>query len=258
MYSLSLNKAYSTPHSKVESRASERHTRRVSTHMGTLPSRARRALQNINISGVKLFFRTYLGEPFLAVPHIQVRDISEVNWRALRDAGFQGCVFDKDNTLTLPYALEVHDPLRASLDDCRDVFEGRLAILSNSAGLKQYDPQGSLAAALERALRIPVLLHGSKKPAGTRAELEDHFGVPAHKLIMIGDRYFTDVVYGNLHGMLTIRPAPFTDDGETFVVKKVRQLEDSTINRWRRTGIRAAEHPLVPSAFSAFVKSSAI
>jgi phosphatidylglycerophosphatase GEP4 len=67
----------------------------------------------------------------------------------------------QDNTLTLPYVLEVHPPLHASLDECRAVFDGRLAILSNSAGLFQYDPDGTLANALERGLSIPVLRHGA-------------------------------------------------------------------------------------------------
>ena len=39
---------------------------------------------------------------------------------------------------------------------------------------------------------------------------------------MIGDRYLTDVVYGNRHGLLTIRPAPFTLEGEPSAVLLVR------------------------------------
>lgn len=35
---------------------------------------------------------------------------------------------------------------------------------------------------------------------------------------MIGDRYLTDVVYGNRHGLLTIRPAPLTLEGEPSAV----------------------------------------
>lgn len=36
-----------------------------------------------------------------------MRDITHVDWEALQAAGFKGCVFDKDNTLTAPFALEV-------------------------------------------------------------------------------------------------------------------------------------------------------
>jgi phosphatidylglycerophosphatase GEP4 len=61
----------------------------------------------------------------------------------------------------------------------------------------------------------------------------------------VGDRYFTDVVYGNQSGMLTIRVMPFTEKGETVVVKAVRALEDWVVRVWRNGGVRPAHHPLV-------------
>jgi hypothetical protein len=81
----------------------------------------------------------------LAVPHISVADIRWVKWDALRAAGFKACVFDKDNTLCEPFALEINPALKASVEACRAAFGGRLAIYSNSAGLGQYDPQGGAA-----------------------------------------------------------------------------------------------------------------
>lgn len=38
---------------------------------------------------------------------------------------------------------------------------------------------------------------------------------------MVGDRYMTDIVFGNRLGMMTIRPAPLTWDGEPSTVKMV-------------------------------------
>ncbi len=35
---------------------------------------------------------------------------------------------------------------------------------------------------------------------------------------MIGDRYLTDIVYGNRNGLFTIRPAPLTLEGEPSAV----------------------------------------
>lgn len=40
----------------------------------------------------------------------------------------------------------------------------------------------------------------------------------AEELVMIGDRYLTDVVYGNRNGLLTVRPAPLTLEGEPSAV----------------------------------------
>ncbi len=50
----------------------------------------------------------------LAVPHASVPDIRWVDWAALRLAGFKACVFDKDNTLSEPFALKVHPDLVVS------------------------------------------------------------------------------------------------------------------------------------------------
>ena len=69
----------------------------------------------------------------LAVPQLQVHDISCVDWAALRSAGFTGVVFDKDNTLTVPYVNTVHPPLAESLAQCLAVFDGRAVILRCAA-----------------------------------------------------------------------------------------------------------------------------
>ena len=104
---------------------------------------------------------------------------------------------------------------------------------------------------MEQELGIPVLRHSEKKPAGGTESLEEHFGYGTRptqhttcewkglevkqtaiggmwscrcssgKLIMIGDRYLTDIVYGNRHGMLTIRPRPLTAEGENLSVRWV-------------------------------------
>jgi hypothetical protein len=53
-------------------------------------------------------------------------------------------------------------------------------------------------------------------------EVPSHFGcnVCAENW-QVGDRYFTDIVFGNNNGLLTIRPAPLTSVGEPFIVQKV-------------------------------------
>eukprot|EP00877_Chromochloris_zofingiensis_P007482 jgi/Chrzof1/2988/Cz12g07050.t1 len=207
--------------------------------------RMNRLLQNINTAGTSLFFQIIWNDQRLAIPHISVPDIRWIKWEALKAAGFKGCVFDKDNTLCEPFALEVHPKLQQSLADCRDVFDGRMVLFSNSAGLLQYDPQGEEAAALEAVFGIPVLRHTQKKPAGGCEELEQHFGCPASEIVFIGDRYLTDIVYGNRHGMLTIRCAPLTQQGEPAGVQLARPIEDWYVGRWMAQGIKAPAHPLI-------------
>lgn len=218
-----------------------------------------KAQQNFNSAGVGLFMSMVLGgNSSLALPHLSVRDITHVDWEALQAAGFKGCVFDKDNTLTAPFALEVDPPLRRSLDRCMEVFGGRVVLYSNSAGLEQYDPEGKEARELEAALGVPVLRHREKKPGGGSGELEAHFGCPAADLIMVGDRYLTDISFGNRHGMLTVRVQPLTAAGEPLGVVAARRIEEFFVARWTAAGVRPPEHPHAPySRLSSFTRQGA-
>lgn len=65
-------------------------------------------------------------------------------------------------------------------------------------------------------------------------------------MVFIGDRYLTDVVFGNRHGMLTIRVAPLTVKGEPPTVAAARRIEEACVQRWSAAGLRAPLHPLVP------------
>lgn len=203
--------------------------------------------QSFNPDGIRLFAYIIGGHPELSMAHVTVPDIRWVNWHALKAAGFKGCVFDKDNTLTEPYAVGVHETLEASLQDCMKAFDGHVALLSNSAGLQEFDPKGEEAALMEKALGIRVVRHITKKPAGDAADLEKHFSCKAEELVMIGDRYLTDVVYGNRNGLLTIRPAPLTLEGEPSAVLLARRIEDHYVRKWTKQGIKAPKHPIVTS-----------
>jgi hypothetical protein len=44
---------------------------------------------------------------------------------------------------------------------------------------------------------------------------------PAKSIVVVGDRYLTDVVFGNLNGSLTIYTAPVSTNGENFAVRLV-------------------------------------
>ncbi|KAI0067643.1 HAD phosphatase [Artomyces pyxidatus] len=141
-----------------------------------------------------------LFNPRLLLPSIAVADIRQLEWAALRKAGYRGAVFDKDNCLTLPH----HDRLVPELNDawaeCRKTFgSGNVLIVSNSAGTAE-DPGQLQADSVTHHLRAPVLLHASLKPSYTCAHgVRTYFSsLPApiapHELVVVGDRVFTDVV----------------------------------------------------------------
>lgn len=212
--------------------------------------------QMFNSAGIVFTLNVVCREPRVALPHVAVPDISWIDWQALKKSGFQGVILDKDNTITAPYVQTVWPSLASSLEDCKKAFNGRVALLSNSAGLYQYDPNGIEAKALEDTLRIPVIRHGSKKPSGSAEELEKHFGCDASSLVMVGDRYFTDIVYGNKNGLLTFITKPLTIEGEPFIIRRVRALEEFLVQRWREKGVMPIKHKLLPQSHQ-FVKDLA-
>ena len=87
--------------------------------------------------------------------------MSCLDFRELRDLGFQGVVFDKDNTLTLPYKDEFVGRLKPSIDVCKGVFGNSIAIMSNSAGSSD-DDDFKEAARIEGHLGMHVVRHNSK------------------------------------------------------------------------------------------------
>lgn len=142
--------------------------------------------QRFNPSGISSFADVASKDPRLALPQLAVPDIRHLDWSELRRLGFQGVVFDKDNTLTAPYSLSLWPALGPAFELCRSVFPGKIAVFSNSAGeilfyfivfcfffvflfyvffvvpgLYQYDPDGTEARALEEAIGgIHVIRHG--------------------------------------------------------------------------------------------------
>ena len=111
--------------------------------------------QSWNPAAIRVAARVLFRQPALAVPHLEVRDVGCLDFRGCARAA--GRRFDKDNTLTAPYAAEVHPRATAAVRRCIDAFgAGRTAVLSNSAGTPD-DPGYRQADALERSLGLPVL-----------------------------------------------------------------------------------------------------
>ncbi|KAL5757652.1 hypothetical protein ACOSP7_020263 [Xanthoceras sorbifolium] len=202
--------------------------------------------QRINAEGIVSSVAVFTRDRHLALPHVLVPDIRYIDWAELHRMGFRGVVFDKDNTITAPYCLTLWGPVSSSIDRCKLVFGNDIAVFSNSSGLFEYDHEGSKARKLEGKIGIKVIRHGVKKPAGTAEEIEKHFGCRASQLIMVGDRPFTDVVFGNRNGFFTILTEPLSLTEEPFIVRQVRKLEVFLVNHWFRRGLKPISHGLMP------------
>lgn len=188
-------------------------------------------MQSINTKAL-LTLASVVRRPSLFVPHVALSNVSQLNYTALKEhCGIRAVIFDKDNTLTAPYGMDIHPDASQGLELAKSVFgSANVAIMSNSAGTLD-DPEYEDAIKIEEALGIAVIRHDEKKPGGLPAVLE-HFHIedPA-QLCMVGDRLLTDVVFGNLHGMLTVHTLPLCSGADNSqdnkVANVVRKLENA-------------------------------
>jgi len=197
-------------------------------------------VQSWNSAAVSVVVQRVLFRPSLAKPNVVVRTIADVDWHKL-DCLFSGqpsverVVFDKDNTLTAPYANQAHPKVQESLKTCVERF-GRenVAVFSNSAGTPD-DPGGVNKIILERTLGLPVVVHKDKKPLGFEQVIE-HFGttgkapLDARSILVVGDRLLTDTVFANLHGAKSMHCIQTLDTrGDNQVAKVVRRIENALL-----------------------------
>ena len=190
-------------------------------------------VQSLNTKAL-LALASVVRRPSLLVPHVSLDNVSQLHYQALKDrCGIRAIVFDKDNTLTAPYGLDIHPDASEGLQAAKSVFgTENVAIMSNSAGTLD-DPDYEDAIRIEEALGIAVIRHNEKKPGGL-PEVLAHFNVddPA-TLCMVGDRLLTDVVFGNLYGMLTVHTLPLCkgsdNSQDNTVAKVIRSVENLSL-----------------------------
>lgn len=198
--------------------------------------------QDLNYAALWALLLRGIRRPSLYLPACSAPDIRWVDFAALRRAGYEAICFDKDNTLTLPYQVEIHLPLRDALLECRRHFD-RIAVLSNSVG----NEGDETSKKLEASLGIPIIRHQWKKPLCTR-EVVDELGCEPARIVMVGDRLATDVWMANESGMLSIHTRPLSLLGDNPNAIRVRHLENWILDRLERPFTR-------PDLQSRFIKN---
>jgi len=198
-------------------------------------------VQSFNLDAVVYYPYVRLVKRELAIPHFMVATVGDINPDRVKEYGFKGIIFDKDNTLTPPYINTIYPPLQTTVMRFKELFDDRVVIMSNHAGTRD-DPGHKAAEKIEHDLHIPVLRHTRKKPGGIDAVMA-YFNCRPDELIMCGDRVFTDVVFGNRYGMLTILTTLLTEKGDNPAARRARRYEIPLMKKWMGNGIRPPPHP---------------
>lgn len=133
--------------------------------------------------GIKIFF-----------PDFKFKNVIQIDAKIFK--GSDLIIFDIDNTLFIPETTEIREETRRWFLEIKDKYQ--CICLSNSDTIKRrlYE--------IEKILGCNVFLSKRKKPSKKLFfEIKEDFP-GAKNIIMIGDRVFPDILFGNLNGMKTI------------------------------------------------------
>ena len=188
--------------------------------------------QYFNINGIILNLK-YSFRLHKIKPNILVNSILDLDLKKLKSENkVKYIIFDKDNTLTLPYKIEIERKFEKKIEEFKNVFgKENIAILSNSAGSKD-DKYYIEASKIENASGIKVVRHEYKKPKVYKDILSTfnlnskNANFDNKEICVIGDRLLVDILMGQEYGFYTVLVKPLTIERDNFIVKILRKFEN--------------------------------
>jgi len=94
------------------------------------------------------------------VPSQRVPTVAQISYDKLSEAGCKYIVFDKDNTITAPYKQEYFSAeVKSAVLENQHFETSDMAVISNSAGCSNYDPDYKKAVEAESKLGISFIRH---------------------------------------------------------------------------------------------------
>lgn len=127
-------------------------------------------------------------------PDYKFEKITDINTDIF--SGSDLLIFDIDNTLFFPETAQTKKEIIDWFSEIKNSY--RCICLSNSNTIKRRKQE------IEKTLGCSVFLGKNKKPSKKLFfEIKERFP-EVKNIIIIGDRVFTDILFGNLNGMKTI------------------------------------------------------
>ncbi|HEY4002123.1 MAG TPA: YqeG family HAD IIIA-type phosphatase [Candidatus Xenobia bacterium] len=172
-------------------------------------------------------------------PQLFLPRIEDIRLDELKSRGYRALIVDLDNTLVSWKSWRVQPAVRAWLEQAK-ALGFQICIVSNGLIKRRIEM-------FSRDLGIPAIPKALKpKPNGFLEALE-RMGSSVRDTVVVGDQLFTDVLGGNLLGLLTILVLP-VDTNELFATIITRTQEKLALLRLRRAG-RLTRHLAWPEEF---------
>ncbi len=163
----------------------------------------------------------------LATPHIFADQAADVDFTELKAAGYELIIFDFDNTLETWRSRQVSPGTLRTLKSARDSGL-KIALVSNAKNSRLEPIRESIGG-------VPVIGRALKPFPGRSRKFVRETGVAYHRVVVIGDQLFTDILMGNLLGAFTIKTRPLSDE-EFLWTRMVRKLENIVLAVLRSRG----------------------
>jgi len=199
-------------------------------------------MQSLNFSFLRSL-PSLLRNPHHILPHYRTSSI--LTLPPLHTLNITHILFDLDNTLTYPHTYNIPHPQKSQLRKLKKIHT--LYILSNSAGCNNETKR---ATQCEKQTGLEVIRYNAKKPNGQEEVLdylkrqEGGSDLKTSQIAMIGDRNFTDIVFGNRAGMLTIKVAPILPNSREIVGLGIWRWIEEALEKWLiNRGYSPPHHP---------------
>lgn len=154
--------------------------------------------------GIKLF-----------LPDYKFKKITDINPDIF--LGSDLIIFDIDNTLVLSETCESGKDIIKWLDNIKRKYH--CILVSNSRTKEKRRGK------IENLLGCEIFPSKKRKPSQKLFhEIKEKYNIQNKKIIIVGDRLFTDILFGNLGGAKTILIEPISYK-EQILVKIIRILE---------------------------------
>ena len=165
----------------------------------------------------------------LLTPHWRASSVAEISAERLKK--YAVVVVDVDNTVVMSETTDVPQKIGAWLRSVRATH--RVVCVSNSLRIRRRQ------RALEQLLGCRVLAGGGKKPFRRVWEtIARHSQAVPETTVVIGDRLFTDVLFGNRIGAATILVEPLSNR-EAWWIRQIRRVERALLRRIDTLNARA-------------------
>lgn len=158
----------------------------------------------------------------MLVPNFIFSSIFEITPQFLERQGITALVLDVDNTLRLHGEK---DPFEGILDWCVLMKESGIKLTISSNNFKK-----SVSKFAEKLDLDYVAMSCKPFPLGLSRAVKK-FGISKKKIAIVGDQIFTDVIGGNIEGVMTILVNPLKQE-KGFLWTLKRHVEKPFINRY--------------------------